>query len=137
MTTKQIDKLWNRFHKIAEGYGYDCYPHNDRNMGIGTTCCQSDRFVPIINLSIQPELKYKHKKEVAIPMSMTLFVKDRNGNTVIDGPYCAVYSLNDCPDFNEKFEDMCTYVFDKYSAYSRENRLDFAFNELTEERKEW
>lgn len=62
---------------------------------------------------------------------------DRNGNDILHGPTCAVYILDDCKDFESKLEKMCTYVFDKYSKYSRENRLDFKFNNLKEERIEW
>lgn len=135
MNNKQLNKYWDRFLDIAESYGYSCINHNDHAMGTGSILFKSDKFVPIIQLCIWQELKTKGK--VVEDGSISIHVEDRNGNSVLDGPTCAIHCLKDCPDLEEKFEKMCSYVFEKYSKYSKQNRLDFVFNELPEERIEW
>jgi len=135
MTDKQIEKAWDTFLKVADEYGYKYNHHNDSTMGTGTTCWKDDPFIPIIKLDIRSELKIRSK--LIDPASMTIFVRDRNGNTILGGEFCAVHTLKDCKGFSKKLKEMSRYVFDKYSKYSRENRLDFVFNGLKMERVDW
>ena len=135
MTNKQLKKYWDIFDMTAIAYGYKCNNHDDLYMGIGSMCYKADKFAPLIHLRI--EKGYKVGKEVIIPTSMNILVEDRNGNNILDGNVCGVYRLEDCDDFENKFTDMCKYVFDKYVVYSKDNRLDFVFNGYKEERIKW
>lgn len=135
MTNREIDKNWDACIDMATEYGYEGYSYNETNLGIGSTFFKTDRFVPIINLCVYPEVK--KGKDVLVPASMSIHVKDRNGNDILTGVCCAVHTLEDCEDFKNRFADMCRYVFDKYSQYSKTNRLDFVYNELSEERINW
>ena len=135
MTYKVLQIYWDYVSSIADDYGYDCWHHNNVSQGIGTIMSKEDRFVPIINLGITPELVIDGK--VVIPAEISFIVEDRNGNSILSGETCAVHRLKDCEDFEVRLEAMCKYVFDKYSQYSRENRFDFVFNEYEKERIEW
>ena len=135
MKNKTLEKHWRYVADVANQYGYECWNHNDSLQGIGATIYKEDKFVPIINLNIEPELIID--KRVVITAKMFFLIQDRNGNDILTGKTCAVHSLEDCEDFEIRLKEMCKYVFNKYSQYSRENRLDFAFNEYKEERMEW
>ncbi len=74
------------------------------------------------------------------PRSFSISVKDRNGNFVLMGETVAIYSLSaddntNYKDLSEKFKILINDVFEKYKIYSKENRLDFVFNNLEIERK--
>ncbi len=126
MTSKQINGYWDRISKIAEKYGYSEYAFNDINLGTGSDFYKDgDIFAPLIKYIIW-------NKE-----SVSIHIQDRNGNDIMHGPTCAVHTLNDCKDFKERFEMICSYVFEKYSKYSKQNRLDFVFNEIKQERIDW
>ncbi len=126
MTEEKLINAWEYVEDVAEKYGYSCWSHNDVSLGAGATIYKDDDiFTPIICLHIWWD------------EGISIHVKDRNGNSILDGPTCAIHILDDCEDFEEKLKKMCTYVFEKYSKYARTNRLDFRFNNLEEERVEW
>ena len=127
MNEKKLIKAWKYVDKYAKEKGFGYWDHNNeyQRAGATITTISNDKFVPIFNLNIW------------WGQGLSIHVEDRNGNDILDGPTCAVHILNDCKDFEKKLEKMCDYVFGKYSQYSRENRLDFRFNNLTQERIEW
>ena len=123
---KKLSKAWKYVEKFAKERGYECWSHNSVSQGAGATIYKDeDRFIPIMSLNIW------------WGEGVSIHVEDRNGNAILDGECCAVHILNSCKDFEDRLEKMCAYVFDKYSKYSRENRLDYVFNNLKEERIEW
>ena len=125
MTNKQLNTYWDKVIVMAEKYGYSCVNHNDVTMGTGSVFYNhNDSFTPIINLVISREL---NRMNPIVPASILLLVEDRNGTNILNGPNCAVNVLKDCEDFDKRLEEMCKYVFDKYSHYSKKNRLDFIF----------
>ena len=127
MDEKKLINAWEYVDKVAVTRGFCCIDHNDADQGAGATIFTNtnDTFVPIFHLNIWWR------------EGLSIHVMDRNGNDILHGPTCAVHILDDCKDFESRLEKMCTYVFDKYSKYSRENRLDFKFNNFKEERIEW
>ena len=148
MKNYEIKKLWDKFNDIARKYGYDVITYDNNMQGKGTTTYQKDPYVPMICLSITNEIK--REGEIVIFSSLDIFVKDRNGASVLDGDWCAVYRLpegeNKCnpitlsfkevhtKDFEKKFLEMCEYAFVKWSGYSKINRLDFKYNNFEIER---
>lgn len=78
------------------------------------------------------------------PESYNINVNDRNGNFIIIGETVARYSIgidsNDVitdDQLYDKFEEMLSDVFKKYSKYSKDNRLDFSFKNLEEDRQKY
>lgn len=78
------------------------------------------------------------------PESYNIHVNDRNGNFVIVGENVAIYSINiesndaiSDEQLYDKFEEMLIDIYIKYSKYSKDNRLDFVFNNLKQDRKEY
>jgi len=123
---EKITKCWNSIGKIGKKYGYNELVHNGFSLSHGSTFYKADKdkFAPIITFNIWGN-------------EVSIHVQDRNGNTILTGETVAIHILKNCKDFEKKFNQMCGYVFDKYSKYSKQNRLDFAFNELQEERILW
>lgn len=132
---KEFEKQCKRINQIFCNYlkekNYDAWNFDEENMKKGAFACKDDKFVPIIKLH---NWRY--------PESHSISVIDRNGNTVIEGETAAVYSLeidekdnNSIDEIAEMFEIMLNEVYLKYGNYDRNNRLDFAFNELEIDRK--
>ncbi len=76
------------------------------------------------------------------PRSFSIFVEDRNGNSIITGETSAIYSIkpDDNVDIKElaiRFKILLNDIYNKYKDYSKENRLEFSYNELEMERKDY
>lgn len=76
------------------------------------------------------------------PRSFSIFVTDRNGNSIITGETVAIYSIEsddnaDNKELVSKFKILLNDIYNKYKDYSRENRLEFSYNELEMERKDY
>lgn len=129
---KQADKLSEIFMDYMSDRGFSVSHHNDKYSGNGVTAShKEDKFVPIFKLVNQIYSK-----------SFSIFVDDRNGNTVLTGETAAIYSVNAEEDMSESeiieiFEKMLNDIYDKYGDYCKGNRLDFTFNELEMERKNY
>jgi hypothetical protein len=125
LNEKNEIKLWDRFDEIAKEFGYEISTHNNSTQGRGTYSFKSDKFVPMINIHLWHD-------------SISIFIEDRNGNSILHGETCEICNLKYQEDsFEEitiRFEKMCNYVFNKYKVFSKDNRLDFIFNEMKMER---
>lgn len=124
---ERTTRIWEIFNDKANEFGYTIRTYNDSIMGIGTTAFQQeDKYIPIILFKIG-------YKEVSI------MVQDRNGDAILMGDLCACYKLKDVDseDYEQKFAEMCDYAINKWSKYSKDNRLDFVFNNLEQERIDW
>lgn len=120
------------FYNFFKNEGYFTRINDDiKNMGYGGFAVKDDKFALIFNLHSYP-----------YPKSFMISAEDRNGNQVIIGETVAVYSyspddkIND-KELQEKFKIMLNDIYSKYKNYSKENRLDFAYNELEVERKDY
>lgn len=124
--------IWNLFDTYAENNNYNIIVHNDHHMGRGSLAYKGDdSFKPIITLHLFgiPGINY----------DFGIIVSDRNGNSILTGETCAVYTLNapaesEYNELEERFGKILDYVFKKYEPYSKENRLDYVFNGLELER---
>lgn len=129
---KQADKLSEIFMDYMSDRNFSVSHHNDKYSGNGVTAShKEDKFVPIFKLVNQP-----------YPKSFSIFVDDRNGNTILYGDTAAIYSIRAEENMSENeiietFEKMLDDVYDKYGIYNKKNRLDFTFNELEMERKNY
>lgn len=127
---KSLLQIWDKFDDLMVERGYGILTHNDVSLGRGTVAYKDDKFSPLFELKIWGG-------EIAENF-VSIFVTDRNGNTILGGETVAIYSLNDVGDFEKNlslFAKMFEDVYEKYSVYSKSNRLDFAFNEMKLERK--
>ena len=132
---KEFEKQCKRINQIFCNYlkekNYDAWNFDEENKKKGAFACKDDKFVPIIKLH-----------NCWFPERHSISVIDRNGNTIIEGETAAEYSLeidekdnNSIDEIAEMFEIMLNEVYLKYGNYDRNNRLDFAFNELEIDRK--
>ncbi len=69
------------------------------------------------------------------PRIFMLRAVDRNGIGYIEGTDAAEYYISATPDMDmevltSKFKTMLKGIYEKYKEYSRDNRLDFKFNQL-------
>lgn len=76
------------------------------------------------------------------PRSFSIFATDRNGNSILTGETVAIYSLKsddnaDIKELAKRFKILLNDIYNKYKDYSKENRLEFAYNELEMERKDY
>lgn len=76
------------------------------------------------------------------PRSFSIFVEDRNGNSIITGETAAIYSIGsddnaDMKELEVKFKILLNDIYNKYKDYSKENRLEFTYNGLEMERKDY
>lgn len=128
-----IEDVFYNFMK-DKGYSVSLYDEEDlKYMGYGGFAVTDDKFAIIFKLSNNP-----------YPRSFSVFAEDRNGHFAIDGETAAIYSisLDENPNINNdelkaKFEILLEDIYDKYSVYSKDNRLDFVFNEMKTERKNY
>ena len=129
---KQGKKINKIFCDFMEEKGFSTWEHDDKDLGFGVIASNSnDKFIPIF------ELKNWH-----YPEAHSIFVIDRNGNSILTGEIAAIYSLNIVENWNEeeiekRFKTMLEDIYSKYEKYSKNNRLDFSFNELIMERKNY
>lgn len=133
--TNQLNLIEDIFYDFMSNNGYIVSIYNDdesiRYLGHGGDATKDDKFAVIFALS-----------EQFYPRNFSIFVKDRNGNSVIDGETVATYSIelkqeiaND--ELTNKFKVLLNDVYKKYKVYSKENRLDFVYNELEVERRDY
>lgn len=134
MGMKQRDasqmKIWDEFESFMSERGYRVVSHNDQYMGRGSTACKDDKFVPIFNLHVWGGS--------IVENFVSILVEDRNGNAILGGPAVAIYSMPDTGDSEKNrlvFSKMLNDAYEKYGGYSKSNRLDFAFNEMKEDRR--
>lgn len=123
-------KIWDEFDNFMSEHGYRVVSHNDQYMGRGTTACKDDKFVPVFNLHVWGG--------TIVENFVSIHIEDRNGNSILDGPMVAIYSMSDTGDSKKNslvFSKMLNDAYEKYGGYSKSNRLDFAFNEMKEDRR--
>lgn len=131
---EQINILEKVFYEFMtdKGYSVNIYSEEDiRYLGYGGIASKSDKFAIYFSLVEYP-----------YPKSFSIFANDRNGNFALCGDTVAIYSISGEKDLSndelkEKFEIALNDIYDKYSIYSKEKRLDFVFNELEMERKDY
>ena len=126
---KKVENIENYFSSFMKNNGYHIYIDNDR--GYSGTAVKDDPFALIFKLYCWE-----------YPRSYNIFIEDRNGNFAIDGSTVAIYSLNEKEntyedDLLNSFHQMLNDVYDKYKDFSKENRLDFVFNGLEVDRKDY
>lgn len=100
-------------------------------LGYGGNAVKDDTFAVLFKLVNFP-----------YPRSFSVFVEDRNGNLVLTGETAAIYSIEaddniDNKELVNKFKILLNDVYNKYKDYSKENRLDFVYNGLEMERKDY
>jgi len=128
-----IEDVFYNFMK-DKGYSVSLYNEEDlKYMGYGGFAVADDKFAIIFKLSNNP-----------YPRSFSVFAEDRNGYFAIDGETAAIYSIlidensnMDNDELKSKFEILLEDIYTKYSVYSKNNRLDFVFNEMEIERKNY
>lgn len=123
-------EIWNEFNISMAERGYYLTSHDDHSMGRGSVAVKNDRFAPIFNLHVWGG-------EISENF-VSIHVTDRNGNAILDGPTVAIYSMSDTGDREKNglvFSRMLNDAYEKYGGYSKSNRLDFAFNEMKEDRR--
>lgn len=123
-------ELLNTFNDFFSERGYRVLTHNDGFMGQGSVVCKDDVFVPVLSLHIWPGNVAEN--------FVSIHIKDRNGNAVLEGATAGIYSMVDTGDREKNalvFSKMINDAYCKYGEYSKTNRLDLVFNEITQERK--
>ena len=100
-------------------------------LGYGGYATKDDKFAIFFKLC-----------EQNYPRTFAVFAVDRNGYFAIDGETVAIYNLSISDDMTnydieEKFKELLKDIYEKYSIYSKENRLDFVYNEYEIERKNY
>ncbi len=129
---EQANKVNDIFYDFMNKKGFDVRRHDLKNLGFGAKASNnSDKFIPLFELC---QWQY--------PESHCIFVYDRNGNSALTGDTVAIYSIDINENWTEndilnKFKIMLEEVYSKYGKYNKKNRLDFVFNEMEEDRKEF
>lgn len=115
-----------------KGYSVNIYEENEVNsMGYGGWATKDDKYAIFFKLV-----------EFSYPRSFSIHAEDRNGNSILHGETVAIYSVSGKDNLSNeellsRFKMALNDVYDKYKVYSKENRLDFVFNELKMERKDY
>lgn len=128
---KELEKIFYNFMK-EKGYSVILHSEEDiKYMGYGGIAVKDDKFSVFFELSGN-----------VYPRSFSVRAEDRNGNFILTGEMAALYSLSATPDMDMKeltgkFKILLNDIYEKYKVYSKENRLDFVYNELKEERKNY
>lgn len=128
---KAVEKIFDEYMS-KEGYDVHIYDEEDlKYFGYGGYAIKEDKFAVIFNLRGQ-----------VYPRGFSISVEDRNGNLVIMGETVAIYSISftsETPkeEIKNKFKLMLDDIYNKYKVYSKENRLDFVFNEYEVDRKNY
>lgn len=131
---EQIDELEDLFYNYMKEKGYSVSINDDESvayLGYGGYASKDDKFAVIFKLV-----------ENIHPRSFSLFAVDRNGYFALDGETAAIYSISVGEDttmdeIKNKFNIMLNDIYEKYGFYSKENRLDFVYNEMEIERKNY
>lgn len=131
---EQEQEIEDIFYDFMTENGYSVHFHRDEDikyMGYGGMAVKEDKFAPFFSLSGN-----------IYPRSFSVFVEDRNGNFILTGETAAIYSISASPESNikelkDKFKILLNDIYNKYKVYSKENRLDFVYNELKLERKNY
>lgn len=131
---EQEEALENIFYDFMKEEGYTVYFHRDEDikyMGYGGNAVKDDKFAVFFTLSAD-----------IYPRHFSIFAEDRNGNFILSGERAAIYSLSATPDsdinkLKDTFKILLSDIYEKYKVYSKENRLDFVYNELETERKQY
>lgn len=133
MEIDEIRTIIEKFENFFEEKGYRTYTHvRDKYLGTGSQAIHKDddTFRPIFTLSVG-----------IYPRYLSIHVEDRNGNNVCSGNTAAIYMIDNIGDLDEnvlnRYNKLLEDVYNKYSVYSRENRLDFIFNNLDEDRQNY
>lgn len=126
--------LWDRFDEVMRGKGYKVSSHNNATMGMVSLAFTENKFKPIFNFR-----NWFRSEESLHSGFVSIFVIDRNGNSILTGDAAAIYSLDikkgdKDEDVKQRFEKMLENAINKYGSYCRENRLDFVYNEMVTER---
>lgn len=133
--TEQRSIVENMFYDYMTDNGYSVYIYdgNDKSLGYGGFATKKDKFAIFFTLV-----------EFQDPRSFSVNAEDRNGNFILTGDTAAIYtmSINDEDDLTineikDKFSKLLNDIYEKYGNYSKENRLDFVYNELKMERKDY
>lgn len=129
----QNQELTNKIKEIFKEYmkerGYEIWKSEDPEYGITYTASkENDKYIPFIELEYGKDSKYKISE-------YQIRVKDRDGNAGLHGESVASYYLYTKYETDEEkiiseFKKILDDVYNEYSKYSRENRLDFVFNNL-------
>lgn len=131
---EQEEAVENIFYDFMKEKGYTVHFHKDEDikyMGYGGNAVKEDKFALFFSL---------HGN--VYPREFIVCAEDRNGNFVLMGEAAAVYGVSATPDTNtkeltDKFKILLNDIYEKYKVYSKENRLDFVFNELEQDRKNY
>ncbi|MBR1377320.1 MAG: hypothetical protein IJ565_05895 [Bacilli bacterium] len=131
---EQEEAVENIFYDFMKEKGYTVYFHRDEEikyMGYGGNAVKEDKFAVFFTLSAD-----------IYPRHFSIFAEDRNGNFVLTGEAAAIYSLSATPDsdinkLKNTFKILLNDIYEKYKDYSKENRLDFVYNELETDRKHY
>ncbi len=125
---EQANIIEDLFFDFMEKQGYSILEYDCRRGGIAY---KTDKFCVLFKLNA-----------TSYPRNFTIHVEDRNGYFALDGDTAAIYSLSECSDLSneeltKKFKKLLNDVYEKYEIYNKSNRLDFVYNELEVERKEY
>ena len=126
-----VEKIFDEYMS-KEGYYVRIYDEDDlKYFGYGGYAVKEDKFAPIFKLHGQ-----------VYPRGFSISVEDRNGNFVIMGETVAIYFISVTSETSKKeieneFKLMLDDIYNKYKVYSKENRLDFVFNEYEVDRKNY
>jgi len=131
---EQIDELEDLFYNYMKEKGYSVSINDDESvayLGYGGYASKDDKFAVIFKLV-----------ENIHPRSFSIFAVDRNGYFALDGETAAIYSISAGEDttmdeIKNKFNIMLNDIYEKYGFYSKDNRLDFVYNEMEIERKNY
>ncbi len=131
---KRVEKMNKIFCDFMEKKGFLTFTFDDIDLGLGASASNDeDKFIPLFEF-----------QNFLDPESHSIFVEDRNGSSILTGNLVAIYSLeiDENTDYSEKailekFKIMLESVYEKYGCYNKNNRLDFAFNEMEEEDKDF
>lgn len=130
----QVNLVEDFFYDFMKdkGYSVNIYDENEVDcMGYGGWATKDDKFAIFFKLV-----------EFSYPKSFSIYAEDRNGNNILHGETVAIYSVSGKDNLSNeellgKFKIALNDIYNKYKVYSKENRLDFVFNELEMERKDY
>lgn len=131
---EQINVIEDIFYDYMTDKGYSVNIYDDEDvscLGYGGYATKDDKFAIFFKLVEQPH-----------PRSFSVFAEDRNGHFALAGETAAIYSVSvgentTIDELKDKFNKLLNDIYEKYSVYSKENRLDFVYNELEMERKNY
>lgn len=128
---KELEKIFYEFFKSKEYYVHLYGDDEVDHMGHGGYAVKDDKFSVFFGLS-----GYLYPREFYVT------AYDRNGNYILIGEDTAIYELSKVEDMpldelKSKFKILLSDIYEKYKEYSKDNRLDFVFNNLKTDRKDY